>query len=93
VFVLIYDLSLLGILIVTKGAVGAGYFPYLLLMNPTDIFRLINLSGFEAAQVQAGLMSLSNAEILSPSFLLIALLVWIIVPLLIAIRLFKRQSL
>ena len=93
VFVLIYDLGLLGILIVTKGAVGASYFPYLLLMNPTDIFRLINLSGFEAAQVQAGLMSLANAEILTPSVLLMALVVWIIVPLLIAIGLFKRQSL
>ncbi len=91
-FVLVYDLALLGLLVLTKGAVGANYFPYLLLFNPTDIFRLVNLNGFEAAQVQAGLMGLGSSDILSPSILFIALICWVIIPLLIAIGLFKRQS-
>jgi len=91
-FVLVYDVALLGILILTKGAVGANYFPYLLLLNPTDVFRLINLSGFEAAQVQSGLMGIANGDLLSPAFLFIALIIWVLIPLLMALGLFRRRS-
>ena len=93
IFVLFYDLSLLALLIVTKGGVGADYFPYLLLGNPTDIFRLINLSGFEAAQVQAGLMSVANSDLLSAKVLFTALSAWIVMPLLLAMVAFRKRRL
>ncbi|WP_444678761.1 hypothetical protein [Halomonas sp. E19] len=33
-------------------------FHYLLLLNPTDIFRIVNLTFFEAARTQSGLASI-----------------------------------
>ncbi len=92
-FVLVYDLGLLGILVMTEGGVGADYFPYLLLLNPTDIFRLVNLSGFEAAQVQSGLMAVATSDLLSPIYLFSALCLWVIIPLIIAIAIFKKRPL
>ncbi len=91
-FVLIFDLALLGLLVATEGGVGAHFFPYLLLCNPTDIFRLLNISGFEASQVQAGLLSVASPELLSTKILVSSLLLWIITPLSIAIWLFERKN-
>ena len=48
-FVLVFDLGLLGLLIITEGQFNESAFPYLLLLNPTDVFRLINLISFESA--------------------------------------------
>lgn len=91
-FVLVFDLALLGILVATQGAVGAEFFPYLLLLNPTDVFRLANLAGFEAAQAYSGLVSVASAQLLQPSLLFGVLLLWIIAPLGLASWLFKRRE-
>lgn len=91
-FVLIFDLSLLGLLVLTEGRIGTVIFPYLLLLNPTDVFRLANLAGFEAAQVQAGLLSIAIPSLLSPSLLVAVLGVWVVVPLAVAAWLFKRRE-
>lgn len=91
-FVLVFDLALLGILVATQGAVGAEFFPYLLLFNPTDVFRLANLAGFEAAQAYSGLVSVASAQLLQPSLLFGVLLLWIIAPLGLASWLFKRRE-
>jgi Cu-processing system permease protein len=42
-FVLVFDLLLLGALVSTSGHYGADIFAYLLLLNPTDVFRIINI--------------------------------------------------
>lgn len=91
-FVLIFDLALLGALVATEGKVGADIFPYLLLLNPTDVFRLANLAGFEAAQAHAGLSTIATPEILSPGFLLGVLALWIAVPFSLAAWLFSRRQ-
>lgn len=90
-FVLVFDLGLLGLLVVTDGAVGASFFPYLLLLNPNDVFRLANLMGFEAAQVQAGLLAVASPNLLSPLLLVGVLGVWVLVPLALAVWLFRRR--
>lgn len=41
-FVLVFDLALLTILVVTEGRISPELLPWLLLFNPTDIYRLIN---------------------------------------------------
>lgn len=91
-FVLVFDLALLGGLVATKGAVGSGIFPYLLLLNPTDVFRLANLTGFEAAQVQAGLASLAPGELLNPALLAAMLALWVALPFAAAAWRFSRRK-
>lgn len=92
VFVLVYDLVLLGLLVATQGGVHAGLFPYLLLLNPADVFRLVNLAGFEAAQAYSGLISVSSAQLFHPALLVAVLLLWIAVPLGLASLLFRRRE-
>jgi len=90
-FVLVFDLALLGMLVATEGVVGAEFFPYLLLLNPTDVFRLANLAGFEAAQAYSGLVSVASAQLFRPSLLFGVLLVWVVVPFVLASWLFNRR--
>jgi len=88
-FVLIYDMGLLGILVATEGQIQADVFPYLLLLNPTDIFRLINLVTFETNGT--GLLSIASDQSFSVLGLLISMLIWIVLPFSLAYyRLLKR---
>lgn len=88
-FVLIYDMGLLGILVATEGKIHADVFPYLLLLNPTDIFRLVNLVSFETNGT--GLLSIAAEASFSLGGLLISMLLWIIIPVSLAYyRLQKR---
>lgn len=90
-FVLVFDLALLGLLVATSGSVSAEIFPYLLLLNPTDVFRLVNLSGFEAAQAYSGLVSAASTRLFSPSLLFAVLLLWSLIPFGLASWLFGRR--
>ncbi|PIP78601.1 MAG: hypothetical protein COW84_11490 [Gammaproteobacteria bacterium CG22_combo_CG10-13_8_21_14_all_40_8] len=88
-FVLIYDMSLLGILVATKGQVHAQVFPYLLLLNPTDIFRLINLLSFEGTG--SGLLGMASQLHFSLYGLFFSLTLWILLPLLLAYYRFSKR--
>ncbi len=90
-FVLVYDLGLLGLLVETEGGIHADLFPYLLLLNPTDVFRLANLSGFEAAQAYSGLASVAAARVFRPEVLLAVLSAWVVIPFGISAWLFRRR--
>lgn len=91
-FVLIFDLLLLGALVMAEGQEG-GWLARLLLLNPTDIFRLANFAGFEAARSYTGLTHIAVGPWFQPAVLLGLLLVWIIVPLLLAQWRFARRAL
>ena len=91
-FVLVFDLGLLGLLVGTQGDVDAQLFPYLLLLNPTDIFRLVNISYFASEQV-TGLMAIAQHVQFSTVTLLGGLLVWLALPVGLALMLFNRRSL
>lgn len=91
-FVLIFDLLLLGLLVMAKGQEG-GWLSYLLLLNPTDLFRLANFAGFEAARNYTGLSHLAVGPWFQPGVLVGLLLVWTIVPLLLAQWRFLRRPL
>jgi len=92
VFVLMFDLSLLGLLVGTEGNVNAQLFPYLLLLNPTDIFRLL-IIGFFAEQKLSGFMAIAQHAHFTLPILLTGLLAWFVAPVLIAITLFNRRKL
>ncbi len=90
-FVFVFDLALLGMLVATGGSVADELFSYLLLFNPTDIFRLLNLTSFEATRVQAGLVSIASDELMRPVVLIISMVFWIVIPYLLAVWRFKRR--
>jgi len=92
-FVLIYDMALLGLLVADGGnSISGSVFNALLLANPTDAYRLFNLAGFEGMATFTGTIGLSaNAEF-SPLSLLGVQFGWIVVPLGLATWLFQRKE-
>ncbi|MCV6604299.1 MAG: ABC transporter permease, partial [Porticoccaceae bacterium] len=91
-FVLMFDLALLATLVGTQGDVNAELFPWLLLLNPTDIFRLVNISWF-ADQNLTGLMAIARQTPFSTATLFAALLGWLAAPLALASFIFNRRGL
>jgi Cu-processing system permease protein len=92
-FVLIYDLAVLGILVADRGkSITTGMLDWMLLFNPADVFRLFNLTGFSKAATFAGMTGLARDAQLSMPVLLMALMGWIVVPLAAAAFLFGRKQ-
>ncbi len=89
-FVLVFDLALLALLVSVKQ--GGDWLPWLLLLNPTELFRLINLAGFEAARSYTGLTSIAEGGAFRPAVLLPLLMAWILVPLGLALLRFRHRS-
>ncbi len=92
VFVLIYDMALLGLLVVDQGrSVTAGLLNVLLLLNPTDAYRLVNMDG--AAASISGMGGMASRAAIAPATLMAALLAWIAAPLTAAMLVFARKEL
>jgi len=90
-FVLIFDLVMLGALVAAGSSTATDWLPWLLLLNPTDVFRLINLTGFETAKAYTGLTAIAGADLFSPRLLTAILVAWVAVPLAAAIWFFRRR--
>lgn len=92
--VVIYDMALLGILVADQGAaITASRLNIILLFNPTDVYRLLNLTGYENVSMFAGMAGLSEQARLPMPALFGALLAWIVVPFGLATLAFNRKSL
>lgn len=92
-FVLIYDMAVLGLLVADRGkTITVGALDWLLLFNPADVYRLFNLTGFSQSATFAGMAGLARDAQLSMPVLLVALAAWIAVPLAAAIVLFGRKQ-
>ncbi len=92
-FVLIYDMALLGILVVDQGrTITADLLNILLLLNPTDAYRLLNL-GSGSAGALSGMGGIAENVALSPGMLTGALALWALVPLTAAVLVFSRKEL
>ncbi|BBP65326.1 MULTISPECIES: ABC transporter permease [Pseudomonas] len=90
-FVLVFDLALLALLVLSEGRFNPQLLPWLLLFNPTDVYRLINLSGFDSATHGAAVLTLGSDLPVSAPGLWMCLVVWMAVPLWLAYRLFQRR--
>ena len=91
-FVLIYDMALLGGLVAAQGhTVPPLLLDLLLVANPTDAYRLLNL-GTGSAGALSGLAGIAENSRLSPPVLTIALVAWTIVPLAVANLIFSRRE-
>jgi Cu-processing system permease protein len=91
-FVLVFDLALLALLVLSEGQFSPKILPWLLLLNPADIYRLINLSGFEPGAGSAGVLTLGTDLPLPGAMLWLCLSLWVVVPLGSAWLLFRRRA-
>lgn len=91
-FVLLYDSALLGLLVLDQGAtVGGGVLDALLLLNPADVYRLVNLTGDGAAALLAGMSAPGEAGSIPVAALYAALAAWIVLPLAAGVAVFNRR--
>ncbi len=91
-FALAFDLALLAILVGIEDGLSQQGLTQIMLLNPTDIFRLINLSGLDSSGVN-GALAVAIKSGFSTMQLLISLITWVIAPLIIAIFIFKGKKL
>jgi len=89
-FVLVYDLLLLGGLVLTGGAYGADVFPYLLLLNPADVFRILNIFSLKEVRTLYGLATVFPEKLSDPWLLGAVMLGWIAAPLALAAWRFRK---
>ncbi|MCC5881033.1 MAG: ABC transporter permease [Halomonas sp.] len=89
-FVLVFDLGLLALLVSVQS--GADWLPWLLLLNPTDGFRLINMVSFESAQAYTGVTAIAQNSAFHAGWLMLVLVGWIVAPLGLAILRFRHHS-
>ncbi len=90
-FVLIFDLMLLGILVASQGQFSADLLPWLLMLNPTDIYRLLNIVAFGDSAQLSGVLSLGADLPMGPSGLWAGLVLWFAIPLTGALLLFRNR--
>lgn len=91
-FVLIYDMALLGALVAAQGRIlPTGLIDALLLANPTDAYRLLNL-GSGSASALSGMGGIAGHTGLSAPILVAALVLWTVVPLGCANFIFSRRE-
>jgi Cu-processing system permease protein len=93
-FVVLYDMGLLGLLVVDQGrTISASTLNVMLMANPTDVYRMLNLAGTSGVGAFAGMAALENTMTLAPSLLVTALLLWMLLPLSLAAHFFSRREL
>lgn len=92
--VLVYDMALLGLLVLDRGQnISGATLDALLLLNPTDVYRLFNLTGFANVSMFSGMAGLAGSATLSAGVLVGALALWILLPLACASLSFSRREL
>ena len=94
VFVVLFDMALLAVLVADEGQVISGdVFRVLLLLNPTDVYRMLTLSGSETVGALSGMAGVSAEAAFGHALLLPVMVLWIAAPLGLAGLLFGRKEL
>ncbi|QSX37687.1 ABC transporter permease [Shewanella sedimentimangrovi] len=91
-FVLVFDLALLALLVGVKDGLDQQWLIQIMLLNPADLFRLINMAALDTSDVNGVLAVAINSSWSVPS-LLALMLAWVLVPLGLAALIFNRKSL
>jgi Cu-processing system permease protein len=88
-FVLVFDLALLGVLVASAGRGTSAWAPYALLLNPADVFRVLNVFSLDSMRSAFGLETLLPAHWNDPYLLCAVMLAWILAPLGLALWRFR----
>ena len=93
-FVLLFDTALLGVLVADQGRiVGKTALDALLLLNPTDVYRLFNMTASRSVSVYSGMAGPGDPQAVAPWIYIAVLAAWIAVPLAAAVAVFRRRAL
>lgn len=91
--VLVYDAALLGMLVADKSrSIPTELVQALLLLNPTDAFRLFNLAGLGRVGTFSGMAAVSQQAHAGTGILIAMLLAWTALPLAAAAAVFSRRE-
>lgn len=88
-FVLVFDLLMLGALVITGGDYGGDLLAYAMLLNPADVFRILNIFSMDDVRTLYGLASIVPPVMGQASLMTLVMLAWIVAPLGIASWRFK----
>ena len=92
-FVLIYDMALLGGLLVSQDGIFARtIFPWLLLLNPADAFRVYNMAAVDGSLLQTGLGTGASGLPLEGGSVLLSPVLWCFAALGLATLAFRRVT-
>ena len=81
---------IVGVLVVTGGQWGGEALPYVLLLNPADVFRILNIFTLDDVRTLYGLSTVFPAALAQPWLLGLVMAAWIAAPLAIAAWRFRR---
>jgi Cu-processing system permease protein len=91
VLIVLFDLGLLAAIVADDGgAFTTGIFPWLLIGNPADAFRLFNLAASEATAAAAGVAGAANA--IPPAQALTSIALWPVAAFALALLAFRKVS-
>jgi Cu-processing system permease protein len=93
VFVVLYDIGLLGLLLADgEQRISPTLFSSLMLINPTDAYRIFNLMGSGGASLVSGLAGLADQVRLSVMLPIAVMTLWVVAPLAAATAVFYRRE-
>ena len=93
-FVVLYDLALLGLLLADqRQRIGQTLFASLMVINPTDAYRILNLTGAEGVAQLAGMSGVAARAGLGLWTLWGTLLLWLVAPLGFTLWRFQKREL
>jgi Cu-processing system permease protein len=94
IFVVLYDLALLGLLLADQEQrIGQTLFSALMLVSPSDTYRLLNLTAFDTVKQVAGIAGVAARSGFGVSLLLGLMAAWVVVPLAATMAVFHRREL
>jgi len=91
-FALAFDLALLALLVGIENGLTQQGLTQLMMLNPADIFRLVNLAGLDSSDVN-GVLAIAIKSSLSQGQLFSILIAWVILPLILATFIFRKKKL
>lgn len=91
-FVLVFDLALLATLVGTEDGLTQQGLVNVMMFNPADVFRLINLAALDSSDM-TGIIAVAVNSSQSVTVLMSIMLAWVAVPLVVAQLIFSRKQL
>ena len=91
-FVLVFDLVLMAILVASEGNINETLVPFLLWVNPTDVFRILVYT-IIGAESYSGVLQIAENGADGTVYLFLVMLLWVALPLLTAWLIFNKKEL
>ena len=92
--VVLYDFGLMSLLLADEEqTISQNLFATLLVANPTDAYRIFNLTGFDSVRQLAGMSDIGASAAVNPGLLLVVMAAWLVLPLLLTILRFRQREL